>query len=176
MTDSPETPNTEPGSEPAHHTAILPPDGSVFTPTQLRLTALVVLTGCGTLLGIAAWLSPDGRGYGTHEQLPFQGPCGFLLSTGYPCPTCGMTTAFAHTMEGNWISAIQTQPGGWALAVGCGLAIFMSLWILKTGRLPIWFILWVTPFRFFVTMLTLLLGSWAVILIIGTANGTWPNR
>lgn len=164
-------------AQPAQSTGeILPPLGSVFTPFQLRLAAIVVILLCGGLLGIATWLSPDGRGYGTHEQLPWQGPCGFLLSTGYPCPTCGMTTAFAYTMDGDWWSAIKTQPGGWALAVGCGLAVLMSLWVLVTGRLPIWFILWVTPFRFFVTMLTLILGSWALILVIGTANGTWPNR
>jgi len=155
---------------------ILPPLSSVFTPLQLRMTAVLVILLCGGLLGIAAWLTPNPHGYGTHEDLPWQGPCGFMLSTGYPCPTCGMTTAFSYTMHGDWWSAIKAQPGGWVLAIGCGLAGLMSIWVLITGRLPMWFVLWVTPFRFFVAMLTIILGSWALVLVVGTATGKWPIR
>jgi hypothetical protein len=149
---------------------------SAFTSGQLRLAAILVLLMAGSVLGIAAWLNPDSRGYGTHEQLPFQGPCGFLLTTGYPCPTCGMTTAFSYTMHGNWLAAIKAQPGGWVLAIGSGLAVLMSIWVLITGQLPGWFVRWVTPFRFFVAMLVIVLGSWGLVLVIGTFTGAWPTR
>ena len=38
---------------------------------------------------------------------------------GRPCPTCGMTTSFAHAAKGHFIEAAKTQPAGFLLALGC---------------------------------------------------------
>ena len=54
------------------------------------LTGLAVVT-----LGIARALTPAPAGFGTHEQLGLP-PCAFLHWTGFPCPSCGLTTCFAH--------------------------------------------------------------------------------
>jgi hypothetical protein len=62
------------------------------------------------LIGIAAFLRPDQRGYGTHEQLRFVPPCGFKKLTGLPCPSCGMTTAFAYMAHGQFFKAAITHP------------------------------------------------------------------
>lgn len=53
---------------------------------------------------------------GTHRGLGYGG-CPFVIAHGFACPTCGMTTAFAHTVRGQWIQAVHAQPMGWLLAV-----------------------------------------------------------
>src|SRR5689334_8979719 len=64
-----------------------------------RLYAAGVLLATSAILITAARLHPDAHQYGTHEQLGLP-PCGFLVMTGLPCPTCGMTTAFAYATHG----------------------------------------------------------------------------
>ena len=71
---------------------------------------------CTAVLVVAAALEPDLRGYGTHAQLGLP-PCGFLLLTGAPCPGCGLTTAFAHAIRGNWLLAADANPFGVLLFV-----------------------------------------------------------
>jgi hypothetical protein len=46
------------------------------------------------------------------------GVCGFYRSTGYPCPTCGMTRALEATAHLNLIKAIIMNPLG-PLAFAC---------------------------------------------------------
>lgn len=60
---------------------------------------LLLFSG-GTLL--AAFLFPI-------DRFP-PGFCVFLHLTGFPCPTCGFTRAFAAFAHGNWLSGIQNCP------------------------------------------------------------------
>jgi len=130
-----------------------------------RIWAAVLLLGSLSVLGIALWLQPSPTGYGTHQQLGFGNyhlaPCGMLMTTGYPCPTCGMTTAFAHTVRGQFLRAIWAQPSGFLLALATMITAVASAWTLVTGRNPLWpLILYVTPYRLFATLLILLFGGW----------------
>lgn len=68
-----------------------------------------------TLL-IAALLDPDSRGYGTHTQLGLP-PCGFRALVGAPCPGCGLTTAFAHAIRGDFGLAAGANPFGLLLFI-----------------------------------------------------------
>ena len=142
---------------------------------QVRLAALVVFIVASAVLGVAAWLKPDPSGFGTHAQLPGQGECGMLTVTGYPCPTCGMTTAFAHTVRLQWLRAMWVQPGGFVLALATCVVAVASLWSLIRGRAPEPNWRWFTPFTFFAGMLVLLLGSWAFVLVRGLLTGTLPR-
>jgi hypothetical protein len=81
-----------------------------------RLGAAAVALACLGVLLIAAGLHADASGAGTHEQIGLP-PCGFLLVTGQPCATCGMTTAFTHAADGHFGLAFATQPMGLLLAV-----------------------------------------------------------
>lgn len=59
----------------------------------------------------AIFLSPSPLGHGTHTQLGLP-PCGFLVFTGYPCPGCGLTTAFAHMIRLQVFGAWHANPFG----------------------------------------------------------------
>jgi predicted RNA-binding Zn-ribbon protein involved in translation (DUF1610 family) len=48
------------------------------------------------------------------------GYCGFKLRTGFPCPTCGMTTATLAFAQGKVLEAFYTQPA-------CGLLCCMAV-------------------------------------------------
>lgn len=79
--------------------------------TGQRVASAVVFL-CGlAVLALAAWLEPDGRGIGTHEQLGL-GTCTFLWLSGWPCPMCGGTTSWALMAEGRVLEALVTQPFG----------------------------------------------------------------
>jgi hypothetical protein len=78
------------------------------------------------VLGIARWLEPDARGHGTHTQLGLY-PCTFLTLTGYKCPSCGMTTAFAWTVRGRLGQAWRSNPAGSLIAPVC---VLMVPWLL----------------------------------------------
>ena len=102
-------------------------------PLQVRLIASVVLIGCIAALMLAAWLKPDVRGVGTHEQLGLPA-CSLVRFAGIPCPTCGMTTAFAYTIRGHWIAGLLAQPFAFVLALGIFLCIPLSAQALISAK------------------------------------------
>lgn len=140
-----------------------------------RWVAALVLAGCVAVYGVAAWVRPDPRGYGTHEQFG-TGPCGFVVVTGYPCPTCGMTTAFAYVVRGRWGRAFLAQPAGFAFALGGLVLAVVSATTLVTGRWPRWLVRLVGSYWFFLGVLGLLLAGWAFKLLVGLAAGTFPTH
>jgi hypothetical protein len=146
---------------------VVPPD----TPSRLlaSLTAAALLS----ILILAAWLTPSPRGYGTHEQLRLRAAglqtCTWVALTGKPCPTCGMTTAFAHAADGNLLAALRAQPLGAVLALTTATGFWVALHVAVTasaaadasfallGRKAVWI------------SLALLLGSWVYKI------ATWPG-
>ena len=97
-----------------------------------RLVGLVVAGGGGLLLGVAARLDPSPDGLGTHEQLNLS-TCGWISLMDMPCPTCGMTTAFAHAADGHLLTGFATQPLGLMLAVATAMALLIGLYVAATG-------------------------------------------
>lgn len=82
-----------------------------------------LLCGVGALaalgvFGISLMLKPDPRGYGTHETLGLP-PCGLKFVTDIPCPSCGMTTSFAHAARLEVACSFDAHP--------CGLVLFGSV-------------------------------------------------
>ena len=126
----------------------------------LALGALSVLT-------IAACLTPDPRGDGTHTQLGLP-PCGWVVRFNKPCPTCGMTTAFAHAAHLNLWKSFKTQPMGCLLALGTGAAFWLCLHVALTGsHLGRTCARMLTP-RWLWAALGLLIAAWAY------KYATWP--
>jgi hypothetical protein len=97
-----------------------------------RLGGVLVTVGCGSVLGIAAWLDPSAAGLGTHTQLGLP-PCGWAMTLNRPCPTCGMTTAFADAAHARFADAFLAQPFGLLLALGTAAAFWAGLHVALTG-------------------------------------------
>jgi hypothetical protein len=148
-----------------------------YTFFSLRLRAVLVLLFVLGLLGTAACLDP------ARLEKPFASgyrlltPCGFLYRTGYPCPTCYMTRAFAYMMHGRPDKAFLAQPFG---ALLCLMVIYLgvgAVQVLYTGKSwrPFWY-QWSA--RWLLTFLVLaFLAGWIFRLGYGTfISGEFPLR
>ncbi len=142
---------------------------------RARIWAGAVIVGCAAVLGVAIKLQPDSRGYGTHQQLG-AAPCGMIVRTGLPCPTCGMTTAFAYTVRGNWWAAFRSQPAGFILALTTIATVVISLRVVMTGRWPRALLNDRFVFRLFIALLVLLVAGWGFKLLSGFLDHSLPIR
>ncbi len=124
-----------------------------------RMIGLLLFAPTATVLGIAAWVSPDSAGLGTHTQLGMAA-CGFVERTGMPCATCGMTTSFAHAAEGNLLESFITQPAGAVLAVVSAMICLIAAYTMVTGisLLPIFRVVW-QP-KVIILFGVLVMGAW----------------
>jgi hypothetical protein len=129
---------------------------------EARAGLVLAAIGLTVVLGVARWLKPDPRGYGTHVQLGLL-PCAFATLTGRPCPSCGMTTAFAWMVRGRFYHAWRANPAGSLLVPTCVLLIPWLLISAAIGR-P-----W--GFRSFDRPLTLL-----VVAIVALSLVAWTFR
>jgi hypothetical protein len=138
-------------------------------PRWIRAGLLLSALALGGVFAVALCLDPyrDGRVWlaETHRQLGLP-PCTFKDITGYPCPSCGMTSSFAlavrgdmwHSLEANCVgtllalSALAFIP--WALA---SALVGRFLGISNLERVLIWGI-----FGF----LILMLGRWGIVLLM----------
>ena len=140
------------------------PTASDALPRRSLCSALwwTLAFGCALVLGAAAMLEPDARGYGTHTQLGLPS-CGFRFLTGLPCPGCGLTTAFAYAIRGEWLLASSANPLGMLLFVLVCATVPLSI----AGALRGWSL--DTLFeRFF-------LGRWA-LAVAGCGVALWAAR
>jgi hypothetical protein len=97
-----------------------------------RVAAAFVACVLLAILTLAATLHADPAGHGTHQQIGLP-PCGFVIATGKPCPTCGMTTAFTHSAHGRYGKAFLTQPGGMVASLGVAALLWVCLHTAFTG-------------------------------------------
>jgi hypothetical protein len=124
--------------------------------------------GAGLILAVWVWalslsLRPDSRGYGTHMQLGL-GPCPKLAQTGWPCLTCGMTTAFAYAARGQFWRALDCQPFGALLFGGLMGGGVLALRALRRQQSVLPCLIRLLPWKFLgllYLLLALLVVSWA---------------
>ena len=101
-----------------------------------RAAAALAAIVLGALLAAAAWTTPDPRGYGTHEQLGLA-PCSFRTWTALPCPSCGMTTAWAYVVRGRLARAVGVNLAGAALALASLACAPWLAWSALRGEWPL---------------------------------------
>ncbi len=128
------------------------------TPAAALAVQLLIIALSLTPIVVAFRLEPDGRGHGTHEQLGWE-PCGWLQVHGRPCPTCGMTTAFANGVRGRLGAAFMANPAGLLLVLLC---FAVPLYIIRSWLLGL------PPGRFFYGPLGRL---WPAILLLAVLVG-----
>ncbi|MEO6434612.1 MAG: DUF2752 domain-containing protein [Tepidisphaeraceae bacterium] len=97
-----------------------------------RVLALAIALAALSVLIVAVVLSPAPAGVATHRAMGFA-PCEFLERSNLPCPTCGMTTSFAHFVRGNWLASVYVQPMGFIVAVACGGLVWAGLYVTLTA-------------------------------------------
>ncbi|MGA2266086.1 MAG: DUF2752 domain-containing protein [Phycisphaerae bacterium] len=144
------------------------PAGAVRRLGGATVSALAV-----AVLLVAGALRPEPGGVGTHEQLNLPA-CSFLVRTGWPCPTCGLTTSLAAMAHGNVALAFSAQPFGVviflaliAAAVAGGVEALSRRPVFSFPRPAAWWVLAAAGG---------LVGGWAIKLAVGLACGRWPVR
>jgi len=140
-----------------------------------RCYAFGLMLVTGALLAVAFSLTPSNIHMGTHQKLGLP-PCGFVTLTGLPCPTCGMTTAYAHTIRGQLGSAFYAQAAGTVLAIGTILVFVLSLMACVTAQRPSinWYRIDPTHIVWYGVLVVFL--AWALKILIGHLDGTLPLR
>ena len=103
------------------------------------LERLVLVLAGGALLAllvVAAGLTPSPRGMATHQQLGLP-PCTLVQWYGIRCPSCGMTTSWAHLVRGQVVAAAGANSGGALLGLA---AIVCGPWLTISGMRGRWLI------------------------------------
>ena len=138
-----------------------------------RLLAATVAFACLAALGVAAFLRPDPRGIGTHRQLGLAA-CQFHARTGIPCPTCGVTTSFAHLARGQIFASLYVQPLGTVLGLACIVAFWLAAHMAVSGRAAPGLLRrfsagwWITA----AMALVILAWMWKILIRVGGIDGT----
>lgn len=137
--------------------------------TMIRVRGLAVATVAGAILAVAAWLTPDPSGSGTHEQLGLPA-CRSIQYTRWPCPTCGLTTATSATVHGQLGLAWRSQPFGIVFALALVLWGVAGIVQVCTGRSVLrrlgrarWWI---------VAVAVGLLAGWGLRVLMGLMDGS----
>jgi hypothetical protein len=148
---------------------------AIRRPVVGRLYAIGVAAGMAAMLITAGRLSPGHQHMGVHQQLGLL-PCGFVTMTGLPCPTCGMTTAFAHAAHGHLLEAMRSQLAGFVLAAATLVIGLAAATAVVIGRYPAvnWYR--VNPTRFVWWVIVLLVAAWGLKIATGLLDGSLPVR
>ncbi len=137
---------------------------------RVRLWSGFLLLIFGTMLGIGLYVNPSPNGLATHTQLGLP-PCGFYTEYGWPCPTCGYTTAVAHVAHGQWLTALVTQPGGAMVGFLAVASVILGALGLTTGK-------WYGPSFFWfawnwrkilISSVLIILAAWGYKILIMSA-------
>ena len=135
---------------------------------HLRLKAALVLAFVATLLTTAIYLNPAKLEDPYHSSYSFLKPCGILISTGYPCPTCYMTRSFSHMMHARPDKAFLAQPFGAILSLMVIYLGYGAIHVLYTGKpwTPFWSKL---SFKWIIIIfLAAFVSGWIFKLLYGT--------
>jgi hypothetical protein len=136
---------------------------------KMRLRALIVLAGVGALIGVSIYLDPNKLEQNAvgHYYRFLGGRCSFLVKTGYPCPTCYMTRAFAYMFHGRPDKSFMAQPFGALLSLMVVYLGYGAIKVLATGK-P-WQAAWAKwpKWRFLAVFIGLFLAGWIFRILYG---------
>ena len=144
-------------------------------PLAGRLYAILFAMGGLAILATAVWMTPDRSHMGTHRQLCLPA-CAFVSMTGFPCPTCGMTTAFSFIVHGHPIEAARSSVFGLLLAILTVVMTLAALSCVVTARYPNlnWYRVDAVKLVYFGALM--LVASWGLKIVIGLHDGSLPVK
>src|SRR5688572_4854944 len=127
----------------------------------VRAALLLIAAGLAMVFYVATRVhpyAPDGTPLrmASHQSIGMP-PCRFKEMAGLPCPSCGMTTSFAHLVRGDVWNSLRANWVGTGLAVFCALLIPWCLASAVRGRL-----LWVRRIE---AALALAVGVFTVVML-----------
>lgn len=126
-----------------------------------RLWSAFVAASCLAVLVVATRVQPSPTGVGSHADSLGLNECQWLQQAGVPCPSCGMTTAFAHFVRGNLPASVYVQPMGALLAAAAGCCVLGGAYAAASGR-PAHRLLRLLPGRYYLfPTLLFALAAWA---------------
>ncbi len=121
---------------------------------------------------VAAWsVEPCKSGIGTASRLGMPA-CSMLVNTGWPCPSCGMTTAVSAAVRGQVAASLRAQPFGLPLAVAAAVLAAVGLAQAVTGRDALGRLR--VRWWWLICGLVGMFVGWGILLCVGPAGGTWP--
>ncbi|QOV90800.1 DUF2752 domain-containing protein [Humisphaera borealis] len=130
-----------------------------------RAIGLGISIACLTVLLIAAGLTPNASGVGSHRGLGLQS-CALLERAGMPCPSCGMTTSFTWFAHGNLIASFYVQPMGMLLALACACTVWAGAYVAISGK-PVHRLLAMLPagrLLFWILGFFILAWAWKILI------------
>ena len=80
-------------------------------------SVVMMVAGLGAVAA-SVLFAPGEDGWTYFFDHKFGGPCGFRESTGFPCPSCGMTRSWVWLVRGHLLEAFQYNAAGALLLVG----------------------------------------------------------
>ncbi len=128
---------------------------------------IFIFVVAAAMFSVGLYLTPSPSGMGSHQQLGLP-PCGWLTTLGFPCPTCGCTTAVSNFAHGHILRSFLTQPFGFAVGLLAALLLPLTFMGMITGR-------WIGPSMFWlgwhwktwvILTLVILVGGWIYKIII----------
>ena len=125
----------------------------------------------GAAVALACWIVLTGARANLPERLNVPA-CSFLATTGYPCPSCGMTRAMVAMTRGRIVTALHLHPFSVVLFAGLVILAVFAAGEALTGRdlltklrPGLWWI-WAG--------LAGMLAGWAWVLLTGLQAGILP--
>ena len=106
-----------------------------------------------TVFLVLGFLTPDERGFGTHEKLGLP-PCGMMELAGIPCPGCGVTTSVSLAANGRFLDSFVNQPFGFLFALASAAFIVWAIVSHFRGR------------DLFDTIQNLRMGRWSIGVVL----------
>jgi hypothetical protein len=137
---------------------------------KVRLIPLVVLLLSGGLLSVAAYLTPNADGHGTHKDLGLPS-CGFLATTSLPCVSCGYTTSFSMAADGDIWGSMLNQPAGAILALLTATAAMISAYALVVGLSLVPLARWAFQPCFVIGLVVFMIVAWMYKIMIMNGAG-----
>ena len=140
-------------------TIYAPQPGNPALGWSARLLALGIALACAAVLGLAAKLTPAADGVGTHTELGLS-RCMWIQQWNLPCPSCGMTTSFAHFAHGNLAASFYVQPMGMVLATLTTAAFWVASYTAVTGKPALRLVRIVPAKYYFLPLMFFAIAAW----------------